>query len=136
MQTLTIPAFDSYVCLGDSIAIEDGLYTFTARIEFDDDTSPDEFDCFDVNCPDYGEENAKYIRAWRNGEWFYCGIAISAEYNGFALPGNYLASLWGIEANFPGSDNAYLSEVVSELLPEAKERATELLNTIRAKLAA
>lgn len=29
------------------------------------------------------------------------------------------ASLWGIEANYPGSDNAYLSDVADELLPEA-----------------
>ncbi len=29
------------------------------------------------------------------------------------------ASLWGIEANYPGSDNAYLSEVAGELLPDA-----------------
>lgn len=28
------------------------------------------------------------------------------------------ASLWGVEANYPGSDNAYLSEVADELLPE------------------
>ena len=29
------------------------------------------------------------------------------------------ASLWGIEANYPGSDNAYLTKVAQELLPEA-----------------
>ena len=29
------------------------------------------------------------------------------------------ASLWGIEANYPGSDNAYLSEIAGELLPDA-----------------
>ena len=29
------------------------------------------------------------------------------------------ASLWGIEANYPGSDNAYLTQVAQELLPEA-----------------
>ena len=28
-------------------------------------------------------------------------------------------SLWGVEANYPGSDNSYLTEVASELLPEA-----------------
>jgi hypothetical protein len=29
------------------------------------------------------------------------------------------ASLWGVEANYPGSDNICLSEVADELLPEA-----------------
>ena len=31
----------------------------------------------------------------------------------------HAASLWGVEANYPGSDNAYLAEVAEKLLPEA-----------------
>ena len=34
---------------------------------------------------------------------------------------DHAASLWGIECNFPGSDNSYLSEVVQELESEAIE---------------
>ena len=131
-----IPHFDSYVCPGDTIAVEDGLFTFAARLEYDSDTSPEDYDCFDVTDPEYGEENAVIIKAWQNNEWFYCGVAISAEYNGVKLPENYLVSLWGIEANFPNSDNKYLSKVVEELLPEAKDRAIALVNDMRAKLAA
>ena len=32
---------------------------------------------------------------------------------------DHAASPWGIEANYPDSDNAYLSKVAEELLPEA-----------------
>ena len=28
-------------------------------------------------------------------------------------------SLWGVEANYPGSDNGYLTDVADDLLPDA-----------------
>lgn len=28
-------------------------------------------------------------------------------------------SLWGVEANYPGSDNAHLTDVADDLLPDA-----------------
>jgi hypothetical protein len=58
------------------------------------------------------------MQAWRKDEWFYCGIVLSAAFEGIVLE-SHAASLWGIEANYPDSDNAYLSEVANELLPEA-----------------
>ena len=60
--------------------------------------------------------------AWKNDEWFYCGVILSVAIDGIILD-DHAASLWGIEANYPGSDNAYLSEVANELLPEALEAA-------------
>jgi hypothetical protein len=56
--------------------------------------------------------------AWRKDEWFYCGIVLAIECEGVELD-DHAARLWGVEANYPGSDNAYLSEVADELLPEA-----------------
>lgn len=35
------------------------------------------------------------------------------------------ASLWGVEANYPGSNNAYLTEVADGLLSEALKTACE-----------
>lgn len=136
MQELTIPQFSRYACVGETIDIEDGLFTFTARIEYDEEARPDDFDCFDSDDPEYGDANKLFIESWKRDEWFYAGIVISAEYNGVQLPDTYLAGLWGIEVNFPGSDNRYLSEVVKEMLPEAKEQALKLLDEIRAKIAA
>lgn len=124
----------AHVCPGDTITHNDGLFTFTARLEYDHDTQPEEHG-FDPDDPIYGKENAAICAAWRRDEWFYCGVVISAAYNGVTLPNDYLASLWGIEANFNG-DNSYLFTVARELLPEAKAEAQKLLETTRTKLMA
>ncbi|MHA7857788.1 MAG: hypothetical protein ACX94D_06860 [Henriciella sp.] len=83
----------------------------------------------------FAEAQAKaeaVMEAWRKDEWFYCGIVLSVALEGVTLDGEAgnekvqwtfslpnAASLWGIEANYPGSDNAYLTQVAQELLPEA-----------------
>ena len=58
------------------------------------------------------------MAAWRRDEWFYCGIVLSVALEGVTLE-PVGAAVFGIEANYPGSDNAYLTEVAQELLPEA-----------------
>jgi len=58
------------------------------------------------------------MAAWKNDEWYYCGVILSVALEGITLD-RFAASLWGIEANYPDSDNAYLTEVANELLPEA-----------------
>lgn len=79
------------------------------------------------------ERLMKNRQAWFNDEWFYCTVVLSVSFNGVHL-GDHLATLSGIEANYPGSDNAYLTEVANELLPEALQRAfiekSELYNKI------
>jgi len=47
-----------------------------------------------------------------------CGVILSVAIDGLTLD-DHAASLWGIEANYPDSDNAYLSEAANELLSEA-----------------
>ena len=64
--------------------------------------------------------------AWREGEWFYCGIVLSVARDGVVLE-SHVASLWGVEANYPGTDNAYLTAVADELLPDAVEVGREKL---------
>ena len=72
--------------------------------------------------------------AWEADEWFYCGIVVCVARAGVTLDGEAekvrgtfsvpnAASLWGIEANYPGSDNAYLTEVARELVPDALDAA-------------
>ena len=60
------------------------------------------------------------LRGWCNDEWHYCGIVVTASLHGIGLG---TASLWGIECNYPGSDNAYLSEVANDLASEAISEA-------------
>lgn len=64
------------------------------------------------------------LKAWCNDEWFYCGIVLSVLDNGHEIS-DHAASVWGIECNYPDSDNNYLAEVAEELLPEALAVAAE-----------
>ena len=134
--------FSDYVCIGDTITcIVDG-YTVTARISHDETTdAPDaRQDGFwpSLYLNDAGFIGAgngwrdlfdaaqaraeKVMAAWKNDEWFYCGVILSVAIEGLTLD-RFAASLWGIEANYPDSDNAYLTEVANELLSEAIDAA-------------
>lgn len=133
--------FAQYACTGDAIeCVADG-FTFTARIERDDcSDKPDERD--DGFWPSHDKDAAGYVlpenyekemakaervmAAWRKDQWFYCGIVISVSRAGIELD-SAAASLWGIECNYPDSDNSYLSTVANELLPEAKAAAQALM---------
>ena len=130
--------FDDYVCIGDTIICTVDGYTVTARISHDDTPdAPDERQ--DGFWPSLYKDDAGFIgsgngwrdrfdnaqalanrvmAAWKNDEWFYCGVILSVALDGLTLD-RFAASLWGIEANYPDSNNAYLTEVANELLPEA-----------------
>lgn len=130
--------FDDFVCEGDSITCEVDGYTVTARLARDDTPdAPDERQ--DGFWPSLYPNDAGFIgagngfrdrfakaqakaeavmAAWKNDEWYYCGVILSVAIDGLEII-DHAASLWGIEANYPDSDNAYLAEVANELLPEA-----------------
>lgn len=107
--------FDNFVCdAGFIVCHVDGV-KYTARLQLDTDRNVAGEEC-------YTEAQAE---AWRADEWHFFGVVISASKNGVEL-GDYLASLWGIEGNFPnGHDNpnAYFLDVANELLDEAKTMA-------------
>jgi len=137
--------FDTYACEGDSIVCEVDGFRVTARIERDDCSgAPDkEMDGF---WPSLDPKDAGYIGpkskatlarhmaraqavldAWRNDEWFWCGIVLSVSRNGVEID-DHAASLWGIECNYPvfrrgQRANSYLLEVANDLLDEALEVA-------------
>ena len=143
--------FADYVCPGDTIAcMADGLFV-TARIVPDDcpdrpDQRQDGFwpslyigdPGFIGPGPNHRQrfamaqaEAEAVMEAWRKGEWFYCGIVLSASLEGVCLT-DHAASLWGVEANYPGSDNACLTELAEGLLPDALETARDVLARLRA----
>ena len=133
-----IERFQTFVCEGDRIDTEVEGYLLTARIVRDDcPDAPDErqhgfWPSLYKDSPGFiGSGNGwrarfdaaqaraeEVMRAWRADEWFYCGIVLSVSLEGVVFDANAV-SLWGVEANYPGSDNSYLTEVASELLPEA-----------------
>jgi hypothetical protein len=138
--------FQSYVCPGDVISCEDGPFTVLAQVVADDcldapDQRQDGFwPSLSMDAPGFigpgpnhrqrfAEAQAKaeaVMEGWRKGDWFYCGIVLSVSLEGVVLA-SHAASLWGIEANYPGTDNSYLTEVANELLPESIAVAREAL---------
>ena len=125
-------SFNPYACVGDSIRWERAGFHLQARIEYDLDSRPED-QGRDPEDPQYGEQNAAICKAWQNVEWLYCGIVVSASYKGVRVA-DHAASLWGIECNFPGSDNSYLNEVAAELESEALVAASEALHDLRRRI--
>ena len=117
-------SFDQYVCEGDTISAGVGKFTITARIVRDTDSHIDDDDTHNIDqtvtgCNDDQQANLVAARkAWFNDEWFYCGVVLSVSLDDILLD-DIAASLWGIEANYPCSDNSYLTEVANELLDDA-----------------
>ena len=132
--------FDSYVCIGDTITCEVEGFTLVAQIEHDTYTRIDDDDCHNIDQEVTGCDAAQQKKliearkAYFADDWFYCGVVISVSRNGVDIS-EHAASLWGIECNYPGSNNAYLSEVASELIDDALSCARDSLNAMRAALA-
>ena len=145
--------FQSFVCEGGSITCEVASFEITARIVRDDCTdAPDErqdgfWPSLYKDAPGFigagpnhrqrfAEAQAKaeaVMAAWRKDEWFYCGIVLSVALEGVTLD-THAASLWGVEANYPGNDNSYLTEVAQELLPEALDAGGDAARRLCAAL--
>ena len=130
--------FQSRVCEGDTISCEVAGFRIIARIVRDDcGDAPDQrqdgfWPSLYKDAPgfigagpnhrarfDTAQARAEAVmQAWRDDEWFYCGIVLSVAREGIVLDA-YAASLWGIEANYPDSGNSHLNSVANELSPEA-----------------
>ena len=111
-QKTNFPQFPAYACEGDRIEWTREGFDLCARLVYDTDTKPTDFDCYDT----------ADIERWRSDEWFYVGVVLSVSRNGVELS-DHAASLWGIDCNFSDTSNAYLSEVAQELEAEALDTA-------------
>lgn len=138
-------AFGKFVCEGDTLACDVDGMTATATVYRDDNSdAPDQrqdgfwpsrkkTDAGYVEPAKFDEEHAKateVMRAWKADEWFYCGVAVTIEKADVQLVHKYGAALWGVECNYPGSDNSYLRDVANELLPEALDAARERIKIL------
>jgi len=125
--------FDQFVCEGDTITCEKDGFDVAARIERDTDANID-YGNPDTVCSE--KQHTKLLEAraaWLNDKWFYCGIVLSISLNGFELDTN-TASLWGVEANYPDSNNGYLTEVANDLLDEAVEAGKSARESVLVQL--
>lgn len=136
--------FQKFACEGDTITCDVDGFTVTARIVRDDCTDkPDERDegfwpsrdkdaagyVLPENYDSEMEKAKRAMAAWESDEWFYCGISLSVSRNDIVLDA-HAASLWGIECNYPDSDNSYLTETANELLDEAVASGKAILRKL------
>lgn len=132
--------FDAFAIQGDSITTCYEGFTITATILNDDWAHIDDDDTHNPDQSVTGCDKDQQSRliaareAWKRDEWNYCGIVLSVTKNGVPITDN-AAAIWGLECNYPGSDNSYLAEVANDLLPEAIETAKTELARIKAALA-
>lgn len=137
-----ITEFGKYVSDGDYITCDVDGFDCVATLHYDDDaTPPDErqegfWPSDDPNDPGYVlPENfdaqqalaERVMHAWNRDEWHYYGVAVTVAKLGVELTGKYAHAVWGIEGNYPDSDNGYFLEVANELLGEAIEDAREVV---------
>ncbi len=138
--------FRPFVCPGDVISCEAGPFTVLAQVVIDDcQDSPDQrqdgfWPSLYIGAPGFigpgnnfrqrfaeAQASAEAVmEGWRKGDWFYCGIVLSVSLEDVDLV-RTAAALFGIEVNYPGTDNSYLTDVANELLPEAVAAARETL---------
>lgn len=130
--------FDSFACEGDTITTTKNGFDITARIVRDNVIHIDDDDCHNPDQKVTGcnaEQQKKLLAArdaWFNNDWFYCGIVLEVSKAGIMLD-PHAASLWGIECNYPGTDNSYLLEVANDLLPEAVQAGRDALARLGVK---
>lgn len=131
--------FGRYICDGDTFETElaEG-FTAVATIEHDDSGDKPDERC-DGFWPSKDETAAGYVlpenfdaeqakaekvmKAWLNDEWHFVGVCVTIWKADVMLTQKYQHALWGIECNYPDSDNEYLRNVANELLPAALEDA-------------
>jgi hypothetical protein len=138
--------FRPFVCPGDVITCEAGPFIVLAQVVVDDcPDAPDQrqdgfWPSLYIGAPGFigpgpnhrqrltdAQANAEAVmEGWRKGDWFYCGIVLSVSLEGVDLA-RAAAALFGVEANYPGTENSYLTDVANELLPEAVAAARETL---------
>jgi hypothetical protein len=141
MKKIFTSLFDDYIVEGDTITAEHNGFTLTATIYRDDiSQKTPEDDCgfwpsLDPNDPGYiGPKSPTTLKrhmaqaklvldAWKNDEWFYCGVDVTVSRNGIQLTDRYQHALWGVDCNYPQwggrRRNGYLTEVANELAEEA-----------------
>lgn len=115
--------FKTYSCAEDSIRLEHSSgITFVATLEHDTDTRPTDFDCY----------TPEQIRDWKNDEWRYVGIVVTALFEGIEID---TESTWGCECNLNGNNDG-LNEVANEDLNNLAGRVVAKLSELVSKLSA
>lgn len=150
--------FAKWTYHGDKITGTVDGFDVVATIYLDEDGGPPD-EHSDGFWPVTGDENKKeagyvlpenfdvqmehaqaVMEAWKNAEWFYCGVAVRVSFDGLELTGEFDNAVWSIECNYPQLDdshpNTYLTEVANDLLGEALTQAKQKLADVCKKAVA
>ena len=111
--------FAPHIQDGDSIAFPYQGFNIVARVERDDDMTPEE------KCGGDNSYSAMKLNQYRRGDWWFCGVVVNVYQDGVRLTQDYRHALWGIEANFNQRSNLYLREVAENLAFEAVKEARD-----------
>ena len=110
VKKIKFPQFNSYTLEGDSITWEKEGFTLIARLQYDTDTKPMQYECY----------SPLKIKQWKNDGWFYVGVIVSIVKNGVVLD-THACSLWGVECNYNKTSNKYLATVAKDMESEVIE---------------
>jgi hypothetical protein len=132
--------FDDYVCDGDTLTLHvtDNI-RLTATVIRDDDYRIDDDDGHnpDPEVTGCNAEQQKTLlinrKAWFHDKWWYGGVIVELYIHDRVVP---VDSLWGIEVNYPGSDNSYLTEVANEMLAgiNVKEEIQKRIDSLQIEI--
>lgn len=125
MPKTKVPQFDSYALEGDCIKWSAEGFDITARLEYDTQCTPMQFECY----------SPIKIKQWKNNEWFYVGVVLAVSFNGVELD-DHAASLWGVDCNYNKTSNKYLATVARDMQSEALDVARKARETMLNKLGA
>lgn len=149
---MNITEFKSYTCDGDTITWTRDGFDITARILRDDNEErPDERDegfwpSLDPNSAGYiGPKSKTTLRrhtkraeatmaAWEAGDWWYVGVCVTVSFDEVPLTGMYDNACWGIECNYPKSNNKFLGEMARDLATGAIADAKLKLFNLKEKV--
>jgi len=148
---MDIPKFNDDAYNGDTVEWSHDGFEFVATIHEDPDAGPPDRDdegfwpSADPKDPGYiGEQKnprsiighkawaTRVMNAWKNGEWFYCGVAVDIYFQGIQLNDEYAWACWGIECNYPQRSSRYrpndhVTEMTGELAREALHNIEKML---------
>jgi|TARA_R100000458_G_C8250511_1_gene227544 hypothetical protein len=127
--------FNNFVCAGDTIRDNVNGWGVRVSVLHDSDYHIDDDDMHSENQALTGlnEEAHKSLMAartsWFRNDWFYGGVSVSIYREGVELAEQ---SIWGVEVNYPNSNNEYLMELANELLEECFTEAHHKIEKLSA----
>lgn len=115
-------SFPNYVYPGLCVDVERGNVTYHIVLSFDCCTNINDYDCYSTTD----------IERWKNDEWFFGCLDVSATIYGAAdtFELTNLASICGVDCNLTDNTGEYLDSFIPDLLAEALDSLRDRVNVL------